>query len=204
MRCGDDLRVPKPVVLVLLLAPVTAEYLIGYDDITGNAVALVFGVFFFAPLYGAPAVLIREVTRRRGLGWPTILLLAAAFGLIEAGLVDQSLFDPAYRDISYWDDLRDPTFLPWLRHQRLHAADVRRRPRPGQHRGPDRDGRVVVAGEGARAVARAVRPRRHGSALGGGLGVHPRRPARLDVVPDLAGRALGDRRGGAGRSSPSP
>lgn len=104
---------PKPVILVLLLAPVTAEYLIGYDDITGNAVALVFGVLFFAPLYGAPAVLIREVTRRRGLGWPTILLLGAAFGLIEAGLVDQSLFDPAYRDISYWNDLRDPTFLPW-------------------------------------------------------------------------------------------
>jgi hypothetical protein len=102
------------VVLVLLLAPVTAEYLIGYDDITGNAVALVFGVLFFAPLYGAPAVLIREVTRRLGLGWPSILLLAAAFGLIEAGLVDQSLFDPAYRDISYWDDLRDPTFVPWL------------------------------------------------------------------------------------------
>jgi hypothetical protein len=101
------------VILVLLLAPVTAEYLIGYDDTTGNVAALVFGVFFFAPLYGAPAVLIREVARRRGLGWPSILLLAAAFGLIEAGLVDQSLFDPAYRDISYWDDLRDPTFLPW-------------------------------------------------------------------------------------------
>lgn len=59
------LRVPAPVILVLLLAPVTAEYLIGYDDTTGNAAALVFGVFFFAPLYGAPAVLIREVTRRR-------------------------------------------------------------------------------------------------------------------------------------------
>lgn len=106
------MRVPAPVVLVLLLAPVTAEYLIGYDDITGNAAALVFGIFFFAPLYGAPAVLIREVTRRRGLGWPTILLLAAAFGLIEAGLVDQSLFDPSYRDIDYWDDLREPTYLP--------------------------------------------------------------------------------------------
>ena len=90
----------------------TAEYLIGYDDTTGNAAALVFGVFFFAPLYGAPAVLIREITRRRGLGWPTILLLATAFGLIEAGLVDQSLFDPSYRDIDFWDDLRDPTYLP--------------------------------------------------------------------------------------------
>lgn len=98
--------------LVLLLAPVTAEYLIGYDDITGNVAAMVFGIFFFAPLYGAPAVLIRETARRRGLGWPTMLLLASAFGLIEAGLVDQSLFDPSYRDIDFWDDLRDPTFLP--------------------------------------------------------------------------------------------
>jgi hypothetical protein len=106
------LRVPKPVLLVLLLAPVTAEYLIGYDDITGNVAAMVFGIFFFAPLYGAPAVLIRETARRRGLGWPTMLLLASAFGLIEAGLVDQSLFDPSYRDIDFWDDLRDPTFLP--------------------------------------------------------------------------------------------
>ncbi len=106
------LRVPGPVVLVLLLAPVTAEYLIGYDDITGNVAAMVFGIFFFAPLYGAPAVLIRETARRRGLGWPTMLLLATAFGLIEAGLVDQSLFDPSYRDIDFWDDLRDPTFLP--------------------------------------------------------------------------------------------
>jgi hypothetical protein len=97
---------------VLLVAPVTAEYLIGYDDITGNVVALVFGIVFFAPLYGAPAVLIRELTRRGGLGWPTILLLATAFGLVEAGLVDQSLFDPAYRHIDYWDDLREPTFLP--------------------------------------------------------------------------------------------
>ncbi len=96
------------------MAPVTAEYLIGYDDYITDPLALVFGVLFFAPLYGAPAVLIREVTRRFGLGWPTILLMATAFGLIEAGLIDQSLFDPAYRDITFWDDLRDPTFIPWF------------------------------------------------------------------------------------------
>ena len=105
------LRSLGPVVLVLLMAPVTAEYLIGYDDYITDPLALVFGVLFFAPLYGAPAVLIREVTRRFGLGWPTILLMATAFGLIEAGLIDQSLFDPAYRDITFWDDLRDPTFI---------------------------------------------------------------------------------------------
>lgn len=103
-----------PVFLVLLLAPVTAEYLIGYDDTIGNPAALIFGVLFFAPLYGAPAVLIREVTRRLGRGWPTMLLLATAFGLIEAGLVDQSMFNPDYREIPYWSAMREPTFLPWF------------------------------------------------------------------------------------------
>ncbi|WP_052591600.1 hypothetical protein [Luteipulveratus mongoliensis] len=107
------LHLLAPVLFVLVFAPVTAEYLIGYDDTIANPVALIFGVFIFGPLYGAPAVLIRDVARRRGLGWPTILLLATAFGLIEAGLVDQSLFDPDYSDIPYWDDLRDPTFMPW-------------------------------------------------------------------------------------------
>jgi hypothetical protein len=103
-----------PVYLVLLLAPVTAEYLIGYDDTIGNPAALIFGVVFFAPLYGAPAVLIREAARRLGRGWPTILLMATAFGLVEAGLVDQSLFNPDYRDIPYWSSMREPTFLPWF------------------------------------------------------------------------------------------
>ncbi len=103
-----------PAFLVLLLAPVTAEYLIGYDDTIGNPGALIFGIVFFAPLYGAPAVLIREVARRLGRGWPTMLLLATAFGLIEAGLVDQSLFNPDYREIPYWSAMREPTFLPWF------------------------------------------------------------------------------------------
>lgn len=100
--------------LVLLLAPVTAEYLIGYDDTIGNPGALIFGVVFFAPLYGAPAVLIREVARRLGRGWPTMLLLAAAFGIVEAGLVDQSMFNPDYRAIPYWSSMREPTLLPWI------------------------------------------------------------------------------------------
>ncbi|KQY59251.1 hypothetical protein ASD11_06635 [Aeromicrobium sp. Root495] len=103
-----------PVALVLLVAPVTAEYLIGYDDILMRPAALVFGLVFFAPLYGAPALLIRETARRRGLGWPSMLLMATAFGLVQAGLVDQSLFDPDYRAIPYWDSLRGPTFVaPW-------------------------------------------------------------------------------------------
>jgi hypothetical protein len=52
-------------------------------------------LLFLGPLYGSVAVLIREVARRRGGGWPAMVLLAVAFGLVQAGLVDQSLFDRA-------------------------------------------------------------------------------------------------------------
>ncbi len=101
-----------PAWFLFFLAPVTAEYLIGYDDTIGNPAALIFGLFIFGPLYGAPAVLIRETTRRAGRGWPSMLLLGVAFGLFQAGLIDQSLFNPDYRDISYWVATRRPTLIP--------------------------------------------------------------------------------------------
>jgi hypothetical protein len=68
-------------------------------------------LFVFVPAYGAPALLIREAVRRTTRGWPAIILLAAAFGVIQAGLLDQSLFNPHYRAISYWDHLWQPTQL---------------------------------------------------------------------------------------------
>ncbi|MFC4493402.1 hypothetical protein ACFPA8_04540 [Streptomyces ovatisporus] len=77
---------------LLLLSPVCAEYLIGYDVSVGRPLQLLAGLLILGPLYGAVAVLIREVTRRCGRGWPTIVLLGAAFGLVQAGLIDQSLF----------------------------------------------------------------------------------------------------------------
>jgi hypothetical protein len=100
-----------PVLGLAVLAPVCAEYLWGYDDSTGHPGTLVGNLIIFTPLYGCPALLIREVARRRGLGWPGIVLLAAAFGVIEAGLVDQSMFSRDYRDIPYWSDIADPTYV---------------------------------------------------------------------------------------------
>lgn len=78
---------------LLVLSPISAEYLIGYGESTGRPLELLAGLLILAPLYGAVAVLIREITRRTGRGWPTILLLSAAFGVIQAGLIDQTLFD---------------------------------------------------------------------------------------------------------------
>ncbi|WP_189864073.1 hypothetical protein [Streptomyces poonensis] len=78
---------------LLVLSPISAEYLIGYGESTGRPLELLAGLLILAPLYGTVAVLIREITRRTGHGWPTILLLSAAFGVVQAGLIDQSLFD---------------------------------------------------------------------------------------------------------------
>jgi len=120
-RTGTDTSTPArsgrlqrlaPVAFLALTAPICAEYLVGYDDTIGDPAALIFGLFVFVPVYGAPAVLIREIVRRRGRGWPSILLLAAAFGLLQAALLDQSLFNPHYRDMPYWDHLWQPTLLP--------------------------------------------------------------------------------------------
>lgn len=103
-----------PALGVFLLAPLLAEYLTGYDSSTGDLGALLFGLVFLAPLYGSPALLIREVARRAGRGWPTIILLAFGCGVIQAGLIDHSLFNPSYRDIDYWQAMLTPTYIPAL------------------------------------------------------------------------------------------
>jgi len=103
-----------PAVGLFFLSPVCAEYLIGYDNSTGDAVELLGGLIIFGPLYGAVALIIREVAVGLGLGWGGIAGLAAAAGLVQAGMIDQSLFNLSYRDISYWDAMVQPTFIPLL------------------------------------------------------------------------------------------
>ncbi|HEX6682085.1 MAG TPA: hypothetical protein VF062_04795 [Candidatus Limnocylindrales bacterium] len=76
---------------LLLLSPWIGEYLLG--NVSARELA---ALPFLVPLYGGGALLIRETVRRTGRGWPSILLLGAAYGVIEAGLVDQSLFNPSF------------------------------------------------------------------------------------------------------------
>jgi len=79
-----------------LLSPFLAEFLLGDQYLSADrSVGTQVGMFLVLGLwYGAGAVLIREVARRAGRGWPTILLLGLVFGLIEEGLLTQSLFNP--------------------------------------------------------------------------------------------------------------
>jgi hypothetical protein len=96
---------------LLILSPPCAEYITGYDDSTGKPLELVGNLLIFSPLYGAAALLIRELARRFRVGWPGIMALAAAFGVVQAGVVDQSLFSESYRQIEYWNDLVQPTWI---------------------------------------------------------------------------------------------
>ena len=76
---------------LFLLAPLVAEFLLG-----NIAIDALYLAPFFLTLYGGGAVLVREAARRANRGWPTIVLLALVYALIEEGFVTQSLFAPTY------------------------------------------------------------------------------------------------------------
>ncbi len=81
-------------VSLFFLAPLVGEFLLGNTPITSLP-----AVLLLAPMYGGGALLIRETARRTGRGWPTMVLLAAAYGLIEEGPIDQLLWNPHYGGI---------------------------------------------------------------------------------------------------------
>jgi len=78
-------------IALIFTAPLVAEYLLGDLPIKMLAALIV-----MAPMYGGGALLIREVVRRTGRGWPSILLLGAAYTVIEEAFTTQSLFNPDY------------------------------------------------------------------------------------------------------------
>lgn len=87
----STLRRIAPGLLLLVLAPLIAEFLLGDLPIRRLPVIL-----FFLPQYGGGALLIREVVRRTRRGWPSIVLLALAYALIEEGFTTQTFFNPVY------------------------------------------------------------------------------------------------------------
>lgn len=80
-----------PTICLFFLAPLVGEFLLGNKPITSLP-----ELVLLAPLYGGGAILIREVARRAGRGWPAMALLAAAYALLEEGPINQMLFNPAY------------------------------------------------------------------------------------------------------------
>jgi hypothetical protein len=80
-----------PALVMGLLAPFVAEVLLG-----NTPLRLILIYLIVLPMYGFGALFIRELSRRLGRGWPTILILGVAYGVAEEGLADMSLFNPNY------------------------------------------------------------------------------------------------------------
>lgn len=96
----------RPALALFLLAPFVGEFLLGNLTLAELPLGII-----LAPLYGCGALLVREVTRRTGRGWPTMVLLASAYALVEEGPVDQLLWNDSYAGE---DLLNGPTYIPGL------------------------------------------------------------------------------------------
>ena len=96
-----------PAVGLFFLAPLVAEYLLGDLPIT-----LLPALVILAPMYGGGALLIREIARRRGRGWPTIFALALAYAVFEEAFTTQTLFNPNYLHLNL--HLLAPAYLSAL------------------------------------------------------------------------------------------
>lgn len=94
-----------PVLVLFVLSPLVAEFLSGSTSLAGFATMLV-----FLPLYGFGAILVREIARRTQRGWLAMPFLALAYGLIEEGVVLQSLFNKNFMGAH----LLDTGFVPGI------------------------------------------------------------------------------------------
>jgi hypothetical protein len=87
----------KPILLLFFLSPLIGEGLSGSTPplaFLNPAVTLL-----LACLYGSGALLVRDYARRWQKGWRSILVLGAAYGIIEEGIMVRSFFNPAWKDL---------------------------------------------------------------------------------------------------------
>ena len=84
----------SPVTMLFLLAPALGELVSGSTPPLVLVVPIV--AVWEALLYGCGALLVRELARRWGGGWPAIVLLGAAYALMEEGISLKTIFDTTF------------------------------------------------------------------------------------------------------------
>lgn len=87
-----------PVFCLFIITPLIAEYLLG--NVPMNWIVL---LPILALLYGSGAVLIRELARKNGRGWPTMVTLALAYAVVEEAFATQSWFNPNFAGLRLLD-----------------------------------------------------------------------------------------------------
>jgi hypothetical protein len=95
-RTGHCLR-SHPILFLALLTPGIPEYLSGssaFANIVLNPVWFVLGLGFNLGMYVPGVLLIREAQVRWNRGWATVLVLGAAYAIVEEGIGLSTMFDP--------------------------------------------------------------------------------------------------------------
>ncbi len=88
----------KPAIAMLILATAIPELLTGSTPITFLVLdpgKFALQMLLNIGLYGSGALLIREASSRWNKGWATILLLGAAYGIMEEGIAVHTFFQPS-------------------------------------------------------------------------------------------------------------
>jgi hypothetical protein len=87
----------KQILLLFFLSPIIGE------GLSGSTPPLAFlnpGILFLlGSIYGSGALLVRDYARRWNKGWRSILILGAAYGIIEEGIMVRSFFNPSWKDL---------------------------------------------------------------------------------------------------------
>jgi hypothetical protein len=96
-----------PAIGLFFVAPLVAEFLLG--DLP---IKLLGALVILAPMYGGGALLIREIVRRTGRGWPSIFVLAFAYAVFEEAFTTQTLFNPNNLHLNL--HLLQPAYIPAL------------------------------------------------------------------------------------------
>jgi hypothetical protein len=104
---SPGLRRVAPAIGLYFVAPLVAEFLLGDLPIKLLGVLAI-----LAPFYGGGALLIREVVRRTGRGWPSIFVLAFTYAVFEEAFTTQTLFNPNYLNLNL--HLLQPAYIPAL------------------------------------------------------------------------------------------
>ena len=82
---------------LIVLTPLIAELALG-----STPIRMAWLVILWVPIYGAGVLLIRELVLRRGRGWPSIMVMALGYELLEDGIGLQALTSPHLYGAAEW------------------------------------------------------------------------------------------------------
>jgi hypothetical protein len=92
-------KMPRPpsALVLFILSPAIGELLSG--SAPPAEFFTPFGLLILLSLYGGGALIVRELKVRWGKGMGSLLLLGAAYGILEEGLMVASFFNPSWPDL---------------------------------------------------------------------------------------------------------